>query len=116
MSRKTSTGASYRADDVEYIATVERMIRAAGDRGAMADPFALKLIRDMASAVELAELIAVDGLRAAGYSWDYIAEEQGITRQSALRRYNRPEYRAAERQAARDRVAAKAAKVNGQAK
>lgn len=91
MSRKDSTGESFRADDVEYIQMVTRMIRAAGKRGANADAYMLKLIREMHEAVDQAELIAVDGLREQGFSWDELGADQGINRQATLRRYNRPE-------------------------
>ena len=91
MSRKDSTGESFRADDIEYIQMVTRMIRAAGKRGAGADAYMLKLVREMHDAVDQAELIAVDGLREQGFSWDEIATDQDMTRQATLRRYNRPE-------------------------
>lgn len=91
MSRKDSTGESYRADDVEYIQMVARMIRAAGKRAAGADGYMLKLVREMHEAVDQAELIAVDGLREQGYSWDYLGADQDMNRQATLRRYNRPE-------------------------
>lgn len=88
MAKRDSTGQTYRADDVEYIKMVTRMIRAAGKRGAKANPYMLKLISEMHQAVDEAEQLCADGLHGdQDYSWAEIGADMGIGRHAAMRRY-----------------------------
>jgi predicted GIY-YIG superfamily endonuclease len=84
------TAEDYRLDDIQYSEQLATLIRTLGERGAQADPYALKLIEDLRDAVEEAAQICARGLRAQGYSWDALGADQGLNRQAVLRRYNIP--------------------------
>lgn len=49
----------------------------------------LSTLAELANELEHATRVAVDNLRAQGHSWQAIANELGITRQSAHERFNR---------------------------
>lgn len=73
----------------EVAAAARRMVRATGQRVANADSEDLQHLVDLAAAVTEATQAAVDGLRAQGHSWAYIANGLGITRQAAQQRFGR---------------------------
>lgn len=72
----------------EYGAMMARMIRAYGRR--VGDGDEIDLVAMLEIRIELDDAIqaAVDGLRAQGHSWKYIADGAGITRQSAWERWS----------------------------
>lgn len=78
--RRRGRRAERTRDHGEYAAGAVRMIRAVGQRAASnpAEFAALWAVRD---AADDALVTAVDGLRAAGYPWEYLAELSGVTRQ-----------------------------------
>jgi hypothetical protein len=73
----------------EYGGMVRRMLRAYGRRVADRDVEALTELVGMRAELEAAVQVAVDGLRASGYSWAEVARPLGISRQAAQQRYGR---------------------------
>lgn len=71
----------------DYVAFAKRIIRAAGKRVAQGDEWELTELLSLRDEVETAIATAVEGLRAQGHSWQYIADGLGITRQSAHQSY-----------------------------
>ncbi|WP_295012472.1 hypothetical protein [uncultured Microbacterium sp.] len=74
-------------ETTDYVQFAKRIIRAAGERGAAGDDFELGELASLRDDVEAAITHAVRGMHDAGYSWQYIADGLGITRQSAHARY-----------------------------
>lgn len=73
----------------DYAAAVRRMIQAHGRRVAHADPEDLAELVELRAEVDRAAWVAVDGLRANGFTWQEIGDGLGITRQSAQVRWTR---------------------------
>lgn len=71
----------------EFTAFSRRIIRAHGRRVADSDPTALADMIALREALDAAIDDAVDGLRAAGFSWTEIAAELGVSRQAARQRW-----------------------------
>lgn len=70
-----------------YLASVARMIRAAGRRVAQADEVELAQLVQLHEVLSEATTVAVAGMRARGCSWAYVGSALGITRQSAQERW-----------------------------
>lgn len=73
----------------DVVKGVSRMIRAVGKRIAQEDPVDLQELGQLREALDEAERLAVEGLRAAGCSWTEIGDGLGTTRQNAQQRYAR---------------------------
>jgi len=73
----------------DYAAMVRRVIRAHGRRVADADDVDLTELANMQVTLDAAIQTAVDGMRARGESWAYIARAFGTTRQAAQMRYGK---------------------------
>lgn len=71
----------------EFAAFARRVIRAHGRRVAAGDPDALAALLALAREVHAATGEAVEGLRAAGYSWEDIADRLGVSRQAVQQRW-----------------------------
>lgn len=72
----------------EYAQFCRRVIRGYGKRVGAGDEADLSVMLDLRDEFDQAIQTAVDGLRAQGHSWDYIAAGAGITRQSAWERWS----------------------------
>lgn len=73
----------------EYVGFVRRSIRALTKRvGDEADIEGLAAMLDLQRQMDEAVQAAVDGLRAAGYSWDEIGQRAGVKRQTAFERWS----------------------------
>jgi hypothetical protein len=74
-------------ENQDYAAFSRRVIRAAARRIAAGDVDELTHLLSLERELQRAIRIAVDGLRAQGYSWADIALRIGITRQAAHQRW-----------------------------
>jgi hypothetical protein len=74
-------------DTTDYLQFSRRVIRAAGERCASADPFDLGELITLRETVEAAIDAAVAGQRAQGFSWTEVGDGLGISRQAAQQRY-----------------------------
>lgn len=74
-------------ETTEYLAAARRFIRAAGRRVAEADEVELGLLLELRHDLDVAITDAVNGQRARGMSWAYIAAAMGTTRQAAHARF-----------------------------
>lgn len=77
-------------ETVEFIGLVSRLIRRAGQRCADADEWELAELLGLQVDLERAVQTAVDGIRARGMSWAYIASATGFTRQAAFQKWGKP--------------------------
>jgi hypothetical protein len=77
-------------ENTEYAAMLRRMIRAYVKRVGDGDEADLADMLEVSDELDAAIGNAVDGLRAQGHSWAYIAQGAGITRQSAWERWSNP--------------------------
>lgn len=73
----------------EYAAMLERMIKAYGRRVGDGDPVDLTRMAEVVEALEAATRVAVEGLRAAGFSWREVGESLGMSKQAAQQRFGR---------------------------
>lgn len=73
----------------EYAAMVRRVIAAHGRRVARADPEDLADLAGLHVVVDEAIATAIDGQRAAGFSWAQIGKGLSTTRQAAQQRFGR---------------------------
>jgi hypothetical protein len=73
----------------EYAAFAWRILRACSRRVAAGDVESLTHLVGLSDDIDSAIRQAVDGLRAAGYSWAEIGARLGITRQAAQQRWGR---------------------------
>ncbi len=71
-----------------YLASLRRMIRAAGRRVGDADEVDLRELIALHDEVDQAVQTAVNGQRALGRSWRWIAAATGHSRQAAWKRWN----------------------------
>jgi hypothetical protein len=71
----------------DYLAMVERMIRAAGRRVAWADPEDLSELIGLKFVLQEAIDEAVIGLRATGITWGSIGVATGTSRQAAIMKW-----------------------------
>jgi len=71
----------------EFLAMVERMIRAAGRRVAIADEEELAVLVRLHTVLEEAVSVAVAGQRESGSSWTQLGRGLGTTRQGAQQRF-----------------------------
>ncbi|MGD9530672.1 MAG: hypothetical protein AB7V44_28325 [Pseudonocardia sp.] len=71
----------------DYAAFTRRILAAHGRRIAHGDIEGLAALAHLAQDIDTALHTAIDGLRAAGYSWADIADRLGITRQAAHQRW-----------------------------
>jgi hypothetical protein len=76
-------------ENSEYAAFARRILRSYGRRIATGDVESLAHLIDLANDINDAIQQAVNGLRAAGYSWTEIAARLGVTRQAAQQRWRR---------------------------
>jgi hypothetical protein len=72
---------------LEFIGAVRRMLRAASVRVANADEHELAALIALQADLDAAIATAVQGQRAYGRSWAYIATATGKTRQAAFQRW-----------------------------
>lgn len=77
-------------ENSEYAAFVRRILRAYSRRIARGDIDSLTRLVTLADDINDAIQQAVNGLRAAGYSWTEIGTRLGITRQAAQQRWSGP--------------------------
>lgn len=75
--------AERQTEDAEFADAARRMIRALGRRGAW--PELYRLEADLAEA----EQVAVDRMRAEGFSWTDIGAVVGVTKQTVYKRFSR---------------------------
>jgi hypothetical protein len=73
----------------EYAAMLLRMVKAYGRRVATGDEVDLCTMLIIRGSFDEAVQTAVDGMRASGHSWAYIAKGAGMTRQAAQQRWGR---------------------------
>lgn len=78
-------------ETMDYLQAAKRFIRAAGRRVADADEVELRELLALQEVFDEAVSTAVDGMRARGLSWAYIASATGTTRQAAFQRWGRKE-------------------------
>lgn len=71
----------------EYVASVARMIRAAGRRVAHEDPEQLAALAQLHQEVDEALMVAVAGQRASGIWWSSIGEALGVSKQAVIQRW-----------------------------
>lgn len=76
-------------ETMDYLKAAARFIRAAGKRVAAADEIELGELLALQAVLDEALQTAVDGQRAQGHSWAYIATATGATRQAAYQRWGR---------------------------
>lgn len=76
-------------DALQFIASVARMIRAAGRRCADADEVELAALLALRDEVDRAVDVAVAGMRERGHSWAWIGQGVGMTRQAARQRWGK---------------------------
>jgi hypothetical protein len=74
-------------ETAEFAAFVSRIVRRYGERVGDGDEVDLGRMLEIRDELDSAIQTAVDGLRAQGHSWDYIAAGAGVTRQSAWERW-----------------------------
>lgn len=76
-------------DNVEYVEDfAARIIRRAGVRvGEVYEGGDLGALAHLSRTVDLALVVAVEGMRAQGLSWQVVADELGVTRQTAFARF-----------------------------
>lgn len=77
----------------EYVASVGRMIRAAGRRVGQEDADDLAILATLRAEVEEAIVEAIAGQRSAGVRWASIGEALGVTKEAVIMRYG-PKVRA----------------------
>jgi malonyl CoA-acyl carrier protein transacylase len=76
-------------ETIEYLSAAKRFIRAAGRRVADADEIELSELLSLQTVLDEAVQAAIDGQRARGHSWAYIALATGTTRQAAFQRWGK---------------------------
>jgi hypothetical protein len=76
-------------ENSEYAAFVRRILRAYSRRVATGDVESLAHLISLSDDIDNAIQQAVNGLRAAGYSWAEIGTRLGFTRQAAQQRWGR---------------------------
>lgn len=88
VERQDDPDSKTHSDHEEYFRHLERSVRAAGGRVAMADPEDLVLLVRLRRQVDLATYEAVRAQHRAGFSWSEIGRGLGITRQAAQERFS----------------------------
>lgn len=78
-------------ENSEYAAFARRILRAYSRRIATGDIESLAHLITLADEVDDATQQAVNGIRAAGYSWADVGDRLGISRQAAQQRWGRRE-------------------------
>lgn len=78
-----------KADTPAYFRMLRRMVKAAGKRVSHADAEDLAELVGIRAELDEAIQIAVDGLRADGYTWRDIGEATGTTGQAATMKWGR---------------------------
>jgi hypothetical protein len=82
-------GTTPHRETVEYLSAARRFIRRAGERCAEADEVELRELLALQNTLDEAVQTAVNGLRAQGHSWQYIATATGTSRQAVQQRWDR---------------------------
>lgn len=77
-------------ENTEYASFARRVLRGYARRVAAGDIEALRSLVLLPSDVDTTTRVAVEGLRAFGYSWAEIADRLGVTKQAAQMRYGNP--------------------------
>jgi hypothetical protein len=72
-----------------YMAMLHRMIRRAGERAANGDEIELAELLTLKATYDAAVQTAVDGIRARGNSWAYIAKATGTSREAAYQKWGK---------------------------
>lgn len=73
----------------DYAAMLERMVKAYGKRVGAGDPVDLTRMAEVQAVFDAAVQAAVDGQRAAGYSWREVGEGLGMSKQAAQQRFGK---------------------------
>lgn len=76
-------------ETMEYLALLERLIRRAGVRVADGDEVELAGLLALQETLAAAIQAGVDGQKAQGHSWDWIARAAGTTRSAAFQRWGK---------------------------
>ena len=76
-------------DTADYFHMLRRMLKAAGERLAYADPVDLRELAALEDAVHEMVCRGVAGMRSCGFSWREIGEGLGTTGQGASKRWGR---------------------------
>lgn len=71
----------------EYLDMVHRLIRTAGKRAADGDEPELAALLALYAKLDAAVVVAIDGQRERGASWDAIGRAAGVTRSTAFERF-----------------------------
>lgn len=74
-------------ETADYLRMVKRIVAGAGRRVGRCDPDDLTQLCAIRDDVEASIQVAVDGLRADGFTWESIGAAMGVTRQAALMRW-----------------------------
>jgi len=77
-------------DTADYFRMLRRMLKAAGERIAYADPVDIAELMGIEDDLHDAIRRAVAGLRATGFSWREIGEALGTNGQAVYKRWGRP--------------------------
>lgn len=72
-----------------FIAAARRFITSAGRRAAEGDEIELAELLSLQGDLDAAFQHAVDGIRARGYSWAYIAKATGKSREAAYQKWGK---------------------------
>jgi len=71
----------------EYIAFLRRIVRSTGKRVSAADVEQLQELIEVRRQLDSAIAVAVEGLRASGFTWDEIGNATGTSRQAAHQKW-----------------------------
>ena len=74
---------------MEFIGAARRFIRAAGNRVATADEYELRTLLSLQADLDNAIHNGVQGIKASGRSWAYIALATGNTREAAYQKWGK---------------------------
>jgi len=78
-----------KTDNSDFLAMVERMIKAAARRCGSADESDLAALHDLKRSVDVALKHAIQAKLASGRSWQHIGSALGLSRQGAQQRYGK---------------------------
>lgn len=87
LTHKRRTRARRRVENTDYAAFAHRVISAHGRRVADGDIESLTELADLANHLDITIHLAIQGLRAHGFSWTDIGRGLGISKQAAQQRW-----------------------------